>query len=529
MYLVRAHYTGTACDGTPYMVTAEENSTCPENDTCTAYEDNATTITVDMVSEECTTDYTTTMRHKFGDSPYILQAEFGDDSCSSFSVEYGFPASGNCEGAFNETGSYYIIGRLNSNGSTSIQYFSKSPCLSDSLYMTRMADQETLTSHHCDGNWLQWYSSNDVSSTSVNSDSSGFTITTNTLDGIVFGVLFFVLVAVAIIQFRRRLQAKGMSLQLKWPVNSQPDGAIAAKVNLRGQSGIWSDDVITAKRVPRDKVHVENLISRGAYGEVHGGYFNGRRVAIKMLLPASRGHLEYVNEFFAEAKITASLDHPHIVSFLGVAWDSLSDVCVVLEFMDGGDLRSLLNKYHSIRYPVGFNRQKVEIAFNVCQALTYLHSLMSPVIHRDLKSRNVLLDTNLGAKLSDFGISRERLDRTMTGCVGTSLWMAPEVMLGERYDVKADMFSFRVVLSELDVHTMPYARVTKATMDSNGREMTRVALFRGIALGRVQLEFSSSSTNSVVELGRAFTSVDPTERPSAAEALYTLQRILAKL
>uniref|UniRef100_H3GXX8 Protein kinase domain-containing protein n=1 Tax=Phytophthora ramorum TaxID=164328 RepID=H3GXX8_PHYRM len=140
------------------------------------------------------------------------------------------------------------------------------------------------------------------------------------------------------------------------------------------------------------------------------------------------------------------MDHPHIVAFAGVAWDSLTDLCVVLEFLDGGELRTLLNKYETENYPIGFDKHKATIALQVCQALTYLHSLRPSVIHRDLKSRNILLDSNMEAKLSDFGISRERLDRTMTAGVGTSLWMAPEVMLGERYDDKADMFSFGVAL-----------------------------------------------------------------------------------
>ncbi|OWY96545.1 TKL protein kinase [Phytophthora megakarya] len=227
--------------------------------------------------------------------------------------------------------------------------------------------------------------------------------------------------------------------------------------------------------------------------------------------------------------MTASLDHPHIVSFVGVAWDSLSDLCVVLEYMENGDLRTILNSFQTSNHPVGINRQKLMIALDLCQALTYLHSLMSPVIHRDLKSRNVLLDAEMNAKLSDFGISRKRLDHTMTACVGTSLWMAPEVMLGERYDVKADMFSFGVVLSELDVHTMPYARASREILDSNGREMAGVTLFQRIALGTVQVEFSQASPQSVVELGRACMRMDPSERPSAAEAMYTLQVLISSL
>ncbi|KAL3664561.1 hypothetical protein V7S43_010314 [Phytophthora oleae] len=155
------------------------------------------------------------------------------------------------------------------------------------------------------------------------------------------------------------------------------------------------------------------------------------------------------------------MDHPHIITLIGIAWDSLSDMCVVLEFMDGGDLRTLLTSYEEAKHPVGFDKQKATIALHVCEALTYLHSLMPPDIHRDLKSRNLLLNRNFEAKLTDFGISKERLDQTMTAGVGTSLWMAPEVMLGEKYDVKADIFSLGVVLSELDVHTLPYTQAKK--------------------------------------------------------------------
>ncbi|EGZ26987.1 hypothetical protein PHYSODRAFT_257292 [Phytophthora sojae] len=211
-----------------------------------------------------------------------------------------------------------------------------------------------------------------------------------------------------------------------------------------GQDGLWNDDVITAKRVPRGKVKTHKLLSKGAFGEVYSGVYNDQPVAVKMLLPSTRGNLQHITQFLAEAKMTATMEHPHIVAFIG--------------FMDGGDLRTLLNKNEANKHPVGVDREKASIALHICQALTYLHSLMHPVIHRDLKSRNVILNSAMEAKLTDFGISKERRDQTMTAGVGTSLWMAPEVMLGEKYDVKADIFSFGVVLSELDVHSLPYTR-----------------------------------------------------------------------
>lgn len=129
------------------------------------------------------------------------------------------------------------------------------------------------------------------------------------------------------------------------------------------------------------------------------------------------------------------------------------------------------------------------------------------------------------AKVTDFGISKEHLDQTMTAGVGTSLWMAPEVMMGEKYDVKADMFSFGVVLSELDVHTLPYSQARQRSMDTTGRQLTDTALLQS---GAAQVEFSELSPPSIVELGYACVSVEPSRRPTAAEVLYRLQIVLSK-
>ncbi|KAG2770405.1 hypothetical protein Pcac1_g18519 [Phytophthora cactorum] len=296
----------------------------------------------------------------------------------------------------------------------------------------------------------------------------------------------------------------------------------------QGQTGLWNDDIITANRIPREKVRIVNLISRGAYGEVYTGLFHDHQVAVKMLLPSTRRDIRLVNDFLAEAKLTASMEHPRIAACIGIAWDSLSDLCVVLEFMEGGDLRTLLDSYKKSNHPEGFDREKVTIALHVAHALTYLHSLDPPVIHRDLKSRNILLNEMHEAKLTDFGVSRERLDRTMTAGVGTSLWMAPEVMIGEKYDDKADIFSFGVVLSELDTHTLPYAQARQEMQNSHGRQMTDATLLQRVAMGTVTVEFSEAGPKSIADLGYACVSVDPTMRPSAAEALFKLQVILSK-
>ncbi|EEY57103.1 protein kinase [Phytophthora infestans T30-4] len=147
-----------------------------------------------------------------------------------------------------------------------------------------------------------------------------------------------------------------------------------------------------------------------------------------------------VDSFVKEVKLASTMSHPNIVQLIGVAWDYREDFCCVMEYMDGGDLRGLMDKYEDENRRTGFDAAKITIALHVAHALAYLHSRDVPVIHRDLKSENILLNEALGAKLTDFGVSRERVDRAMTADVGTSLWMAPEVMIGNAYDEKADMF-----------------------------------------------------------------------------------------
>ncbi|EGZ16202.1 hypothetical protein PHYSODRAFT_413418, partial [Phytophthora sojae] len=287
--------------------------------------------------------------------------------------------------------------------------------------------------------------------------------------------------------------------------------------------GLWNDDTIVATRVPRDQVKFEAVLSRGGFGEVYRGTYNNEQVAIKMLFPEMRKDLKKVNAFLAEAKLMASLVHPHVVRFVGVAWGNLADLCVLTELMQGGDLRTLLKDFNAKGHPQGMDQDKLRIAYHIAQALTYMHSLSPVVIHRDLKSKNVLLTEDLKAKLTDFGASRERQEHTMTAGVGTMLWMAPEVMMAERYTEKADVFSFGVLLSELDLQTLPYSH---ARIDSSGMKVPDALILQKVASGALQVQFSSKCLAAVVELGKDCVALDPSARPSAPMVVFRLQTII---
>lgn len=283
---------------------------------------------------------------------------------------------------------------------------------------------------------------------------------------------------------------------------------------------IWRDPIIVSSRISRKEVLIGELLSRGGFGEVYQGIFNDQPVAIKMLHPGKRRDLKQVSSFLTEVKLMANLSHPCVVEFIGVAWNSLADLCAVSELMVGGNLQSLLERFHATGERTGYSRVKVQIAFDVANALTYLHSLSPVVIHRDLKSSNVMLNAELRAKLTDFGVSRERAEMTMTAGVGTALWMAPEVVMGERYNEKADVFSFGVVLSELAIHTLPYS-------DTGLCQTQVISLVLG---GKPQPKFPDQPTTpeegEIIALGKACLAIDPTARPSAAVIMYKLHILL---
>ena len=138
-----------------------------------------------------------------------------------------------------------------------------------------------------------------------------------------------------------------------------------------------------------------------------------------------------------EIRLCARLEHPKIVKFVGISWSTLQDLAVLSEFMSNGDVTGLIRKER--KKPEGsrllqwysdgvFPATKTSIAADTADALVYLHSFQPTVIHRDLKSKNVLLSETWEAKLSDFGISRvTSLEESMTSNIGTIAWIAPEV------------------------------------------------------------------------------------------------------
>ncbi|GAB9468663.1 Tkl protein kinase [Globisporangium polare] len=290
---------------------------------------------------------------------------------------------------------------------------------------------------------------------------------------------------------------------------------------------LLNDPLILMNRIPFQEIVVKECVNRGGFGVVYSGQFRTRKVAIKKIRSEFKADTMRVEAFLREICLMASLDHPRIVEFIGVAWDSLHNLAAVTEFMDQGDLRDVLQSHKKSNSRIlTWDAHKTRIALHIVEALAYLHSLVPTVIHRDLKSKNVLLDADLNAKLSDFGISREWTvdDTHMTVGIGTSFWIAPEVLLGKKYDERADIFSFGVVLNEIDTDDYPY---WNAANGANGADLNENAILRLVAIGQVQPEFTAECPKAILELANLCLQSDPQNRPTSVQVVNVLRHLLA--
>jgi len=140
------------------------------------------------------------------------------------------------------------------------------------------------------------------------------------------------------------------------------------------------------------------------------------------------------------------LRHPNIMQVLGGCWDSADKLMLVSEFCEKGSLGKLLRREGSGHKLMS---SKLRWISEIAKAMCYLHGFRPPILHRDLKADNMLVNQSLQVKLCDFGESRQaKQEGTMT-TVGSPFWMAPEVFMGKNYGVSCDVYSFAIVMLEI--------------------------------------------------------------------------------
>jgi len=179
------------------------------------------------------------------------------------------------------------------------------------------------------------------------------------------------------------------------------------------------------------------------------GYYLGTPVAIKKLF-VKPSDADLIQREFAMLR---TLRHPNIVQFLGLCIHE-TGIYLVSEYVEHGDLVDLLV---FAKANVSW-ADRVKIALQTAQALLYMHT--KNVIHRDVKGLNILVGDNFKVKVCDLGLATT-MNKQRGSIVGTNLWMAPEVSLGEPYSKQVDVFSFGVVLTEIITAAAPLPRKEK--------------------------------------------------------------------
>ncbi|KAL7682127.1 putative protein kinase [Plasmopara halstedii] len=280
------------------------------------------------------------------------------------------------------------------------------------------------------------------------------------------------------------------------------------------QYKLTTDSNLVGKRIAWERIEVGPLLSRGAFGEVWACRYAGKKVAVKRLLQTKKLTFQETAKFINEIQLTASLKHPHIVRFIGVAWSSLENLAMVEEFLPRGDLQQFLKRSGDL---MTWARDKVDMAIGIAKAIDYLHSRQ--VIHRDLKARNILLTKRLQPKLIDFGTSRVWKLNDMTAGIGTPFWTAPEVLESSKYTEKADIYSFGVLLSELDTCEAPYYD----TFGTNGEKMKPFHVLKEVLDGTLRPSFTAGCPQRIRKAADDCFQHDPHSRPSAAELVRMLE------
>ncbi|XP_076939445.1 putative LRR receptor-like serine/threonine-protein kinase At1g06840, partial [Bidens hawaiensis] len=276
-----------------------------------------------------------------------------------------------------------------------------------------------------------------------------------------------------------------------------------------------------------DNFSDSSLVGRGGYGKVYKGIlWDNTTVAIKR---TEEGSLQGEKEFLTEIEMLSRLHHRNLVSLVGYCDEELEQM-LVYEFMSRGTLRDWLSNRSG--KSLSF-RMRLQVALDSAKGILYLHTEANPpIFHRDIKSTNILLDSNFTAKVADFGLSRLApvLDEDGAGpkhvstlVRGTPGYLDPEYLLTHKLTAKSDVYSLGIVFLEILTSMKPI---------SHGKNIVRevkVAHQTGTMFSIIDNRMGSYPSEYVEKfLSLALWCVNdkPEKRPSMLDVVRELEHIL---
>ncbi|CAA3027228.1 receptor kinase At4g00960 [Olea europaea subsp. europaea] len=269
-----------------------------------------------------------------------------------------------------------------------------------------------------------------------------------------------------------------------------------------------------------------NKLGQGGFGPVYKGKLSdGRQIAVKKL---AHGSNQGKREFQIEAKLLTRMQHRNVVNLLGYCVHD-AEKLLVYEYVANESLDKLL--FNSGSQQVLDWKQRHDIITGIAKGLVYLHEgAHTCVIHRDIKASNILLDDKWVPKISDFGMARlfpEDQSHVNTRVAGTNGYIAPEYLMHGELSVKADVFSFGVLVLEL----ISGQKNLTYNHDPNSRNLLEL-VYRLYKQGRsLEIADHTMAPSAIpeeiamcIQLGLLCTQADPALRPNMHEVVLILSR-----
>ncbi|KAL6187077.1 hypothetical protein ACLB2K_043192 [Fragaria x ananassa] len=297
------------------------------------------------------------------------------------------------------------------------------------------------------------------------------------------------------------------------------------KYRVRERVGASEIQEINEWEIDPEKLVIKGAFAHGTFASVHRGLYNNQPIVVKVLDWGEEGERAKAlqRDFYREVSVWYKLEHPNVTKCIGATTMTTSKLkqqskkelssnsaCVITEYLCGGTLKSHLKKFREKKLPM---EDVLQLASDLARGLSYLHS--KNIVHRDVKSENLLLDNNQIVKIADFGVARLEASNLseMTGNTGTPGYMAPEVLESKPYDKKCDVYSFGICLWEICCCQTPYSNYSFS-------ELTSAVVYKNL-----RPQIPKNCPSSLAKVMKKCWDAEPSKRPEMHEVVTMLEAV----